>query len=50
MVQTDSVGTKDPLSGQELVVPNPIVSDLAVNGQVAASTQNQAFNALLLEG
>jgi hypothetical protein len=24
------------------------LSDLAVNGQVAASTQNQAFNALLL--
>ena len=25
----------------------PFLSDLAVNGEVAASTQNQAFNALL---
>jgi integron integrase len=45
-VQFHNMKTRDELNGAEAKI-ELFLSDLAVNGNVAASTQNQAFNALL---
>lgn len=45
-VRFHNMRSRDDLSGGEAKI-ELFLSDLAVNGQVAASTQNQAFNALL---
>ena len=43
------MGSREDLQGAEPKI-ELFLSDLAVNGQVAASTQNQAFNALAGKG